>query len=75
MMALTPISVRAHLAFLMEEQGMPLDRLTLAHGWALDAARIPWRLGQSVNALLDSLSPKQAEALVSLLREDDMEEA
>lgn len=74
-MARIPTSERAYLRALIEDQGLPLDRLTTEHGWALDEARIPWRLGQSLNSLLDSLDQSQADALAEALRDDEMEEA
>lgn len=74
-MAKIPASERAYLRSLLEDQGMPLDRLTLEHGWALDEARIPWRAGQSLDSFLDTLDCHQAEALADVLRDDEMEEA
>ncbi len=74
MIARIPTSERAYLRSLLEDQGLPLDRLTTEHGWALDEARIPWRLGQSLDSLLDSLTPDQADALAQALRDDEMEE-
>lgn len=73
-MARIPTSERAYLRSLLEDQGLPLERVTAAHRDVLVAADIPYRFGQSLNSLLDSLTQDQADALADVLRDDEMEE-
>ncbi|MGB3393221.1 MAG: hypothetical protein WA956_05725 [Stenotrophomonas sp.] len=73
-MARTPTSVRAYLRSLFLDQGLPVDRITLAHRAVLEDAGIPYRVGQSFDSLLDSLDQEQADALADALRDDEMEE-
>ncbi len=74
-MARIPTSERAYLRSLMEDQALGLDRVTVAHRIELDAAGIPSCIGQSIDSLLDSLTPAQAAALADVLRDDEMEDA
>lgn len=67
-------STRAYLRTLLDERNLTLFRVTEAHRDVLDDAGIPFRLGQSIDSLFDSLNPQQADALADALRDDDMEE-
>ena len=74
MIARIPTSERAYLRSQLEDQGLPLDRVTLAHRIEFDAAGIPSCIGQSIDSVLDSLDHAQAAALADVLRDDEMEE-
>lgn len=67
-------STRAYLRTLFDERNLTLFRITEAHRDVLDDAGIAYRPGQSLDALFDSITPQQADALADALRDDDMEE-
>lgn len=67
-------STRAYLRSLLDDRNLTLFRVTEAHRDVLDDAGIPCRIGQSLDALFDSITPQQADALADVLRDDEMEE-
>ena len=66
--------LRGFVVGLMRQAELPHRQVTVMHRDLFRRAGIPWKDGQSMDALLASLDRPQLRALMDLLREDDIEE-
>lgn len=65
------LTQRGEIRRLMQENELPLDVVAVDHGWAFDAARIPWRAGEPLDQRLAAITHDQATALIRELTEED----